>query len=93
MGNDLNNFRPAFLKLQEDMERLSRVIEPSFLGICEQMEKAFEPIRRHHLEITRAIELSGFTSSRMLDIVHANQHWQDLIDQASTSARVFEDLT
>ncbi len=93
MGNDFKNFRPAYLKLQEDMERLSRVLKPSYMGIYEQMERALEPIRRHHLEITRAIELSGVASSRMLEIIHANQRWQDLIDQATTSARVFEDMT
>jgi len=93
MGNDLQKFRAAYVKIQEDMERLSHAYRPSYLGVYEQMERALEPIRRHHLEITRAIELSGIGSSRMLAFVHANQRWQDLIDQTKASALVFEDLT
>lgn len=93
MGNDLKNFRPAYLKIQKDMERLSRLVKPSYLSIYEQMGRALEPIRQHHLEFSRSIELSGLASSHLTEIVQANQRWQDLIDQAAASSRVFEDLT
>lgn len=92
MDDDLRHFRPVYLKLQEDMERLNRALKPSYLSVYEQMERALEPIRRQHLEISRSIELSGLASSRLAEIVHANQRWQDLIDQATVSGRVFEDI-
>lgn len=92
MDDDLRHFRPAYLKLQEDMERLNRALKPSYLSVYEQMERALEPIRRQHLEISRSIELSGLASSRLAEIVQANQRWQDLIDQATVSGRVFEDI-
>lgn len=92
MDDDLRHFRPAYLKLQEDMERLNRALKPSYLSVYEQMEQALEPIRRHHLEISRSIEFSGLASSHLAEIVQANQRWQDLIDQASASSRVFEDI-
>jgi len=57
------------------------------------MGRALEPIRQHHLEFSRSIELSGLASSHLTEIVQANQRWQDLIDQAAASSRVFEDLT
>ncbi|MCC6346310.1 MAG: hypothetical protein IT388_03905 [Nitrospirales bacterium] len=92
MDDDLRHFRPAYLKLQEDMERLNRALKPSYLSVYERMERALEPIRRQHLEISRSIELSGLASSRLAEIVQANQRWQDLIDQATVSGRVFEDI-
>jgi len=92
MGNDLKDFRRAYLKIQEDLERLSRLVEPSYLSVYEQMDRVLEPIRRQHLELARSIELSGLTSSWVAEIVQANQRWQDLILQASASTRVFEDI-
>ena len=92
MGNDLQQFRPAYLKIQEDLERLSRTLKPPYLSVYEQMERALEPIRRQHLEMTRSIALSGLASSRLVEIVQANQRWQDLIAQGTASNRLFEDL-
>lgn len=92
MDDDLRHFRPAYLKLQEDMERLNRALKPSYLSVYEQMERALEPIRRQHQEISRSIELSGLASSHLAEIVQANQRWQDLIDQATVSSRIFEDI-
>lgn len=92
MSDDLQKFRPTYLRIQEDMDRLARMVKPSYLNIYEQMERSLEPIRRQHLEITRSLELSGLASSRLAEITQANQRWQDLIDQATASSRVFEDL-
>lgn len=92
MENDLQHFRSAYLKLQKDMERLSRLANPSYLHIYEQMERMLEPIRQHHLEIMRAVELSGHASSRLAEISHANKHWQYLIDYTTVTSRVIEDF-
>ena len=92
MKDDLRHFRPAYLKIQEEMERLNRTLKPSYLDVYEQMERALNPIRQHHLEISRSLEISGLASSRLAEIVQANQHWQDLIDQATASSRLFEDI-
>lgn len=92
MSNELKYFRPAYLKLQEDMERLSRALVPSYLSVYEQMEQALVPIRRQHLEMIRSIEISELASSRLAEIVQANQHWQSMIEQATFSTRVVEDI-
>lgn len=92
MSDDLQKFRPAYLRIQKDLDRLARMVKPSYLNIYEQMERSLEPIRRQHLEITRSLELSGLASSRLAEIAQANQRWQDLINQATASSRVFEDL-
>lgn len=93
VGKDFLNFRPAYLKIQEDMERLTRMVKPSYLSVYEQMERFLEPIRRQHLEMTRSIEFSELASSRLTEIVQANQRWHDLIVQATTSTRAIEDFS
>ena len=93
MGHDLKDFRRAYLKIQEDMERLSRMVQPSYLSICAQMGEALEPIRQQHLELARSMEFSGLASSHLAEILRANQCWQELIDQVTASFRVFENLT
>jgi hypothetical protein len=92
MNDNLQKFRAAYLRIQEDMERMNRALKPSYLSVYEQMERALEPIRRQHLEVSRSMELSGLTSSHLAEIVQANQRWQDLIDQATVSSRVVEDI-
>ncbi|MDO8473039.1 MAG: hypothetical protein Q7T05_04395 [Dehalococcoidia bacterium] len=91
-GHDLQSFRPAYLKIQEDMEFLSRALNPSYLGVYQQMERILEPIRQQHLEITRSIASFGLRSPQLAEIARANQHWQDLVAQATASTRVFDDL-
>jgi hypothetical protein len=92
MSDNLQKFRPAYLKIQEDMDRLTRIVKPSYLSIYKQIERSLEPIRQQHLELTRSLELSGRASSYLSEIANANQRWQDLIDKATASSRVFEDL-
>jgi hypothetical protein len=92
MDNDLRNFRPAYLKLQADIERLNCAFKPSYMDFYEQIGRALEPIRQYHTEISKSLEISGLTSSRLSEIVQANQHWQALIDQATASSRVFENF-
>lgn len=92
MSDDLRHVGAAFLKLHEDMERISRSLKPSYVDFYEQIERALEPIRRHHLEIARATAFSELASARMAEIVKANQHWQNMIDQATASSRVFADV-
>lgn len=92
MGNDLQQFRPAFLKIQEDMERLNRAINPSYLKIQEQLERALEPVRRQHEMLAHSMALSGCASARLVEIAQANQRWQDMVGQAMATNRVVEDF-
>lgn len=92
MANDLQQFRPAFLKIQEDMERLSRAINPSYLKVQEQLQRALEPVRRQHELLAHSMALSGRASERLAEIAQANQHWQDIVVQNSAATRVIEEL-
>ena len=56
------------------------------------MERTLEPIRRQQLEISRAFEMSG-AMARIQEIASANQHWQELIKQASATSRIAESLS
>jgi hypothetical protein len=92
MSDDLKSAKSALAKLHQDMEAINRLAKPSYLSVVEQMERTLEPIRRQHLEISRAFEMSG-AMARIQEIASANQHWQELIKQASATSRIAESLS
>ncbi len=89
MPDDLKTAKTALAKLHQDMEAINKIAKPSYLSVIEQMERTLEPIRRQQLEISRAFELSG-AMARIQEIANANQHWQELIKQASATNRIAE---
>ena len=91
MSDDLKSAKSALANLHRDMESINRLAKPSYLNLIEQMERTMEPIRRHQLEINRALEISG-AAARMKDIIDANQHWQDVIEKAAATSRIAERL-
>ena len=92
MSDDLKTAKTALAKLHHDMEAINKLAKPPYLSVIEQMERTLEPIRRQQLEISRALELSG-AAARIQEIVSANQHWQDLIKQATATSRITESLS
>ncbi len=90
--DDIKTAKTALAKLHHDMEAINKLAKPSYLSVIEQMERTLEPIRRQQLEISRALELSG-AAARIQEIVSANQHWQDLIKQATATSRITESLS
>lgn len=92
MSDDLKTAKTALAKLHHDMEAINKLAKPSYLSVIEQMERTLEPIRRQQLEISRALEMSG-AAARIQEIVSANQHWQDLIKQATATSRIAESLS
>jgi hypothetical protein len=91
MLDDLKTTKSALTKLHQDMEAINRLAKPSYLSVIEQMECTMEPIRRHQLEISRALDLSG-AAPRIKEILDANQHLQGVIKQAAVSSRIVESL-
>lgn len=92
MSDDFKTAKTALAKLHQDMKAINRLAKPSYRSVFEQLERTMEPIRRHQLEIKRALELSG-AAARMKDILDANQHLQDVIKQATASSRIVESLS
>ena len=92
MSDDLKTAKTALAKLHQDMEAINRLAKPSYLSVIEQMERTLEPIRRQQLEITRALEMAG-AATRIQGIAGANQHWQDLIKQATATSRIAESIS
>lgn len=92
MSDDLKTAKTAFAKLHQDMDAVNRLAKPPYLSVIEQMERTLEPFRRQHLEISRTFEISG-AMTRIQEIVSANQHWQDLIKQATATSRIAESLS
>lgn len=88
MSDGLNSAKPALAKIHQDMEAINNLAKPSYLSVIEQMERTLEPIRRQQLEISRAGAMA-----RIQEIASANQHWQELIKQASATSRIAESLS
>jgi hypothetical protein len=91
MKDDLLNVSPSFLRLKKDVERMQKLYKPPSVAFYEEIERTLQPVRRYHAEITRMAELSNM-GSKIAEIAKANQHWQDMIDKATASSRVFNDL-
>ena len=92
MSDDLKTAKTALAKLHQDMEAINRLVKPSYLSVIEQMERTMEPIHRQHLEISRALEMSG-AAARIKEIANANIHWQNMLKQATATSRIAESLT
>lgn len=92
MPDNLKTAKSALAKLHQDLDAITRLAKPPYLSVIEQMERTLEPIRRQQLEITRALEMAG-AATRIQEIVGANQHWQDLIKQATATSRIAESLS
>ena len=90
--DNIKTAKTALAKIHQDMESINRLTKPSYLSVIEQMERTLEPIRRQQLEITRALEMAG-AATRIQEIVGANQHWQDLIKQATATSRIAESIS
>lgn len=92
MSDYLKTAKTALAKLHQDMEAINRLAKPSYLKVIEQMERTMEPIRCQQLEICRALEMPGAVA-RIQEIASANQHWQELIKQATATSRIPESLS
>ncbi|NLI07868.1 MAG: hypothetical protein GX457_12400 [Thermotogaceae bacterium] len=92
MPDNLKTAKSALAKLHQDLDAINRLAKPPYLSVIEQMERTLEPIRRQQLEITHALEMAG-AATRIQEIVGANQHWQDLIKQATATSRIAESLS
>ena len=92
MSDNLKTAKSALAKIHQDMEAINRLAKPSYFNVIEQMERTLEPIRRQQSEISRALEMSG-AMARIQEIAGANQHWQELIKQASATSRIAESLS
>lgn len=92
MPDNLKTAKSALAKLHQDLDAINRLAKPPYLSVIEQMERTLEPIRRQQLEITHALEMAG-AATRIQEIVGANQHWQDLIKQATATSRITESLS
>jgi len=91
MSDDFKIAKAAIAKLHQDMEANNGLAKPSYQSVIEQMKRTMEPIWRQHLEINRALEMSGAVA-RIREIASANQHWQEEIKRAIATSRIAESL-
>ncbi len=84
LSGDLISAKSAIGKLRHEMEAINRLAEPSYLGVIEQLERTIEPFRLHQMEISRALEIPEAVAG-IKDIANANQHWHEVIKQATAS--------
>ena len=87
MPDDLKTAKTALAKLHQDMEAINRLAKPSYLSLIEQMERSLEPIRRQHLEISRAFEMSGPTFRTSLVAFGGNFRWAVGVSEGGEASR------
>lgn len=76
--------------MRDYLEQLKRSLSPSYVDFYKQMEQALASTRQQHLVIARAIQLSRPASSRLTEIVRANQRWQKMIEQATATTHIYK---
>ena len=91
--SDLRHVGSTIRKLFDKVASISRSLKPSYVDLYELTNRALEPVRRQHEEIFRAAVLLGNSSTSIVDIARANQHWQEMIDRATASSRMFSNAT
>ena len=89
MLNDFKTAKDTLAKLHQDIDAINRVTNSSYLSVFEQMDRTMKLLRHHRLEIGRDLVMSGVTAW-MQDIIGANQHWQDMLEQATTTSHIVE---
>ena len=89
VSDDFKTARTSIAKIHQDIEAINRAAKPSYPSVIEQIDRAMEQLRRQHLEVSRGLEESG-EAARMKDIIGANQHWQDMLRQATATRRIAE---
>lgn len=92
MNDNLDRTRFVHVKLREDIERISRLLQPPYADFYEQVERAMRPIRQHHLEIAGIVATSDVASALLDDVSKANQHLLGMLEGAPASAKILNDL-
>lgn len=86
MNDNLLSVSSKFRKLQEDIERISHSLQPSYVDVYTRLDQLLSPIQQFHLENAR------LATERIAQIANANRHWQEMVEQVTASSRVFSDL-
>ena len=89
MLDDFKTAKDTLAKLRQDIDAINRVANSSYLSVFEQMDCTMKPLRHHQLEIGQDLEMSG-VAVWMKDIIGANQHWQDMLEQVTMTSRIAE---
>jgi type I restriction enzyme S subunit len=92
MRNDLRLVSHSFMKLHQDMERISRSLRPTYLDLFAQIDQALQPVQKYNQEIARMSSLTNQISAPFAEIMKATRHWQSMCDKITVSSRVISDL-
>lgn len=90
--NVIRTTKTTFGKFHQEMKSIHQLANLPYLSVIQQMAHTQEPNHRQQLEITRTLEMAG-AASRIQEIVDANQHWRDLIKQATATSCITECLS
>ena len=91
MSDDIKFAKSAIGRLHQDMEAINRLTNPSYLGLIEQLENTMGPIRRQQMDFSSALDISEAVAG-VNEIVTANLHWLEVINQATASNHIAESL-
>ena len=91
MSDDLMSAKSAITKLSLDMQAFKHLAEPPYLDVIEQIKQTIEPFHIQQMEFNRALEKFGAVAG-MQEIIKANQHWHEMIEQSTASNYIAESL-
>ena len=86
--NEFERFRPAYIEAAEQLHQISHQIDASYRGIYDQMEWMNAQIHAYRDLIPSVPDFS-----KLMGLTHANNNWEHLINQATASSKVVEDLS
>ena len=86
--NDFQQFRRAHLDAAANLDLINRQVGFSYHGIYDQMERMLGQIRQYRDLVPSVQDLS-----KLMGFTHANQRWEHLINQATASSKIVEDLS
>ena len=86
--NEFERFRPAYVEAAEKLHQISHQIDASYRGIYDQMERMNAQIRAYRDLIPPVPDFS-----KLMGFTHANENWEQLINQATASSKIVEDLS
>ncbi len=77
MSNDLQDMLRSYAALQDEFERVKRMVDAPYLALFEKMSQTAELARGQHLQVIRPDLLTG-QASWFADVIEANKRWQDM---------------
>ncbi|MDI3461304.1 MAG: hypothetical protein OJF50_000125 [Nitrospira sp.] len=91
MENVPQQFHPEYRKFLENYDRWNNMLQSS-LSLQEHLERAMKQLHQPYLDIAHMIDMPRIETLQLPKVLVASQQWQTMLDQATASQRILDDL-